>query len=114
MSSMTPIVELPCEACGQLASPGHIARRLRRLEWSTRYRPVHVQALLVSAIAPVEDVEFLYAPEGEFRGEAGALLDALEISREGKSAGAVLTEFQRRGLFLIHMMEGPLEEKAPQ
>jgi hypothetical protein len=110
---MAPTVELPCEACGQLASPEHIARRLRRLEWSTRYRPVHVQALLVFGIAPVEDGEFLYAPDGGFQGEAGALLDALEISREGKSTDAVLTEFQKRGLFLIHVLECPLSEKAP-
>jgi hypothetical protein len=110
---MASTVELPCEACGQLASPEHIARRLRRLEWSTRYRPVHVQALLVFGIAPVEDGEFLYAPDGEFQGEAGALLDALEISQEGKSRDAVLTEFQKRGLFLIHVLECPLSEKTP-
>ena len=109
---MASTPELPCEACGQLASPEHIARRLLRLEWSTRYRPVHIQALLVSAIAPLENAEFLYAPDGRFQGEAGALLDALGISRQGKSADAVLTEFQKRGLFLIHVLECPLEDTA--
>jgi hypothetical protein len=109
---MASIPELPCEACGQLASPEHIARRLLRLEWSTRYRPVHIQALLVSAIAPLENAEFLYAPDGRFQGEAGALLDALGISRQGKSADAVLSEFQKRGLFLIHVLECPLEDTA--
>jgi hypothetical protein len=106
---MTSTQELPCEACGQLASPEHIARRLRRLEWTTRYRPLHIQALLLSAAAPVDDAEFLYTPEGQFQGEAGALLDALEISREGKSADTILTEFQKRGLLFIHMLECPLE-----
>jgi hypothetical protein len=102
--------QLSCEACGQLASPEHIARRLLRLEWTTRYRPVHIQALLVSAVAPADDADFLYAPDGPFQGEAGVLLDALEISREGKPADAVLTEFQKRGLFLIHVLECPLQE----
>jgi hypothetical protein len=106
---MTTIQELSCEACGQLASPEHIARRLRRLEWTTRYRPLHIQALLLSAVAPTNDAEFLYSPDDQFQGEAGALLDALEISREGKSADAILTEVQKRGVLLIHMLECPLE-----
>jgi hypothetical protein len=106
---MTTSQDLLCEACGQLASPEHIARRLRRLEWTTRYRPLHIQALLLSAIAPVDDTDFLYSPDGQFQGEAGALLDALEFSREGKSADAILTEFQKRGLLFIHVLECPLE-----
>jgi|ERR1700730_285077 len=106
---MPPAQDLLCEACGQLASLVHIASRLRRLEWTTRYRPVHIQALLLSSIAPTVDNDFLYAPEGQFQGEAGALLDALEISREGKSADTVLTEFQKRGLLFIHVLGCPLE-----
>ena len=105
----TPSTKLPCEACGQQASPEHIARRLRRLEWTTRYRPLHIQALLLSSIAPSNDEDFLYAPDGQFHAEAGALLDALEMSREGKSADAVLTEFQKRGLLFIHVLECPVE-----
>src|SRR5271154_3099329 len=106
---MTTTQELSCEACGQLASPEHIARRLRRLEWTTRYRPLHIQVLLLSAVAPIDDADFLYTPEGQFHGEAGALLDSLELSREGKSADAILTELQKRGLLFIHVLECPLE-----
>jgi len=106
---MTTTQELPCEACGQLASPEHIARRLRRLEWTTRYRPLHIQALLLSAVAPSDDANFLYAPDGQFHGEAGALLDALELSREGKSTDAILTEVQKRGLLFVHVLECPVE-----
>jgi hypothetical protein len=106
---MTTTEELLCEACGQLASPEHIARRLRRLEWTTRYRPLHIQSLLLSAIAPVDDADFLYAPDGQFHGEAGALLDALELSREGKSADTILTEVQKRGILFTHVLECPLE-----
>jgi hypothetical protein len=106
---MTTTQEFPCEACGQLASPEHIAGRLRRLEWTTRYRPLHIQTLLLSAVTPADDCDFLYSPDGQFQGEAGALLDALEISREGKSADAILTEFQKRGLLFIHVLECPLD-----
>lgn len=70
---------LRCDGCGQTGSPEHIARRLRRLEWATRYRPVHIQALLLGGVAPCEDTEFLYAPGGEFRGEAEVLLRAVGI-----------------------------------
>jgi hypothetical protein len=106
---MTTALSLPCDACGQTASAAHLARRLQRLEWTTRYRPVHIQALLLGGIAPEADAAFLYFPEGNYQGEAANLLDALQISREGKSADAVLTELQKRGLFLTHVLECPLE-----
>src|SRR5215510_13443083 len=70
---------LQCDGCGQMGTPGHIARRLRRLEWATRYRPVHIQTLLLGGVAPREDAEFLYAPGEEFRGEAHNLLLAVGI-----------------------------------
>jgi len=104
---MTTPISLLCDGCGQSASPAHFARRLQRLEWTTRYRPVHIQTLLLGGIAPEGDAAFLYCPEGNFQGEAAKLLDALRISREGKSA--VLGEFQKRGLLLTHVLECPLE-----
>ena len=101
---------LRCDGCGQPASAEHIARRLRRLEGATRYRPVHIQTLLLGSVAPREDQEFLYSPAGEFRGEAAQLLRAVGISFEGKSAEAVQAEFQSAGLFLAHLLECPLEQ----
>ncbi|HXR34289.1 MAG TPA: hypothetical protein VN830_11310 [Verrucomicrobiae bacterium] len=106
---MTTPLALLCDGCGQAASPAHFARRLQRLEWTTRYRPVHIQALLLGGIAPEADAAFLYCPEGNYEGEAANLLDALQISREGKSPDAILTEFQKRGVFLTHVLECPLE-----
>jgi hypothetical protein len=106
---MTTPLSLPCDGCGQTALPAHLARRLQRLEWTTRYRPVHIQALLLGGIAPEADAAFLYSPEGNYQGEAANLLDALRISRAGKSADAILTEFQKRGLLLTHLLECPLE-----
>jgi hypothetical protein len=106
---MTDTKALVCDGCGQTASAEHIARRLQRLEWTTRYRPVHIHTLLLGAFSPREEKDFLYAPGGEFHGEAAFLLDALGISTAGKAAEAVHTEFQRAGFFLTHVLECPLE-----
>ena len=113
---------LHCDGCGQVGSPEHIARRLRRLEWATRYRPVHIHALLLGGIAPREDAEFLYAPGGEFRGERGLLLRAVGIASGLPQKAAPTTalpaegtveathaELQAAGLFLTHVLECPLE-----
>src|SRR5260370_40779989 len=106
---MTNSMALPCDGCGQTASAEHIARRLQRLEWTTRCRPVHINTLLLGAFSPREDKDFLYAPSGEFHGEAGLLLDALGISTAGKAADVVHAEFQRAGFFLTHVLECPLD-----
>jgi len=105
---------MPCDGCGQIASTEHFARRLQRLEWTTRYRPVHINTLLLGAFSPQEEKEFLYAPGGEFRGEAALLLDALGISTAGKTAEMVHAEFQRGGFFLTHVLECPLDTNAGQ
>ncbi len=106
---MANALSVPCDGCGQMASPEHIARRLRRLEWATRYRPVHIQTLLLGGVASREDADFLYAPGGEFRGEAADLLRAVGIAFAGKAEEAVHAEFQSAGLFLTYLLECPLE-----
>ena len=111
---MTNSISLPCDGCGQTASAEHIARRLQRLEWTTRYRPVHINTLLLGAFSPQEEKDFLYGPGGEFHGEAAQLLDALGISTKGKAAEAVHAEFQRAGFFLTHVLECPLGRDAGQ
>lgn len=98
---------LPCDGCGQLGSAEHITRRLQRLEWSTRFRPIHIQALLLAASAPEADPEFLYSPDGPLTGLAGDLLSALSISTAAKSKEEVLGDFQKRGLFLVYLLECP-------
>jgi hypothetical protein len=98
---------LACDGCGQSASPEHIARRLLRLEWATRYRPVHIGALLLGSVSPLAEEDFLYS--GKFQGDAGRLLEAVGISTTGKSPETVLSEFQRGGFFLTHVLECPLE-----
>jgi len=101
--------DLRCDGCGQPASPEHIARRLQRLEWTTRYRPVHIGALLLGAAAPQNDLEFIYSPSGHWKGEAQVLLAAAGITSDGKPPETVLAEFQRHGFFLTHVLECPLE-----
>jgi hypothetical protein len=100
---------LPCDGCGQLVSAEHIARRLQRLEWATRFRPIHVQALLLSAAGPESDAEFLYNPDAEFAGLSGQILVALGITKAAKSPEEVLAEFQKRGLVLASVLECPVE-----
>jgi hypothetical protein len=107
---MTNNAGLRCDGCGQLASAEHVARRLRRLEWATRYRPVHIQALLLGAVAPREDADYLYSPGGEFRGEAAQLLRAVGVPFDGRLAEAAQAEFQSGGFFLTHILECPLED----
>ncbi len=96
-----------CDGCGQAASPEHIARRLQRLERTTRFRPIHIDALLLGAFPPEIDSEFLYAAPAVFEGEAARLLDALGLRQAGKASDAVLSDFQRRGLLLVYVLECP-------
>jgi len=104
--------DLRCDGCGQPASPEHIARRLQRLEWTTRFRPVHIGTLLLGAVAPQSDAEFIYSPAGAWEGEAKSLLAAAGVTLDGKSAEATLAEFQRGGFLLTHVLECPVEDGA--
>jgi hypothetical protein len=108
--AMTATNPLACDGCGQPAGLEHIARRLRRLESTTRYRPVHINTLFLGASSPTSESEFLYA--GKFEGEAGALLDAIGLSWSGKMPESVLADFQRSGFFLTHLLECPPEASS--
>jgi hypothetical protein len=96
-----------CDGCGQSADQEHVARRLKRLENMTRYRPIHVQALFLGAASPAADADHLYSAVDEFRGEGLALLRALGIDPRRKSVEAVLADFQRRGYLLTYLLECP-------
>jgi hypothetical protein len=97
--------EILCDGCGQPAGPGHIARRLKRLENMTRYRPIHVQALFLAATGPAADTEYLYSAQGEFAGGCAEILRASGIEVSGRAVEAALTEFQRRGYVLTYLVE---------
>jgi hypothetical protein len=94
-----------CDGCGQPASAEHIARRLKRLEDMTRYRPIHVQALFLGAASPANAEDYLYSARDAFRGEGAILLQALHIEDTGRSLEATLADFQRRGYLLVHLLD---------
>jgi hypothetical protein len=101
---------LPCDGCSQPADPAHIARRLERLAWSSRFRPLHIQSLLLAAIAPQKTEDFLYAPNSIFHREAATILEAAQVNPAGKSHETILAEFQKLGLMLTYVLECPLDE----
>lgn len=102
-------MELICDGCGQPASPEHMAKRLARLEQATRFRPVHIRALLLGGISPSGDSDYLYAPGETAQGEAASILQAAGVDGAGRDKEVVLAEFQRAGLFVTHALECPLD-----
>jgi hypothetical protein len=110
---------LPCDGCGLPASPQHIAERLRRLELSTRFRPVHIGVLFVALAPSVLPGENFYGP-AESKEFFDPFLEALEISSSATRAepesdahaadSARLAEFQRRGYYLAYLSECPIPE----
>jgi hypothetical protein len=112
---------LPCDGCGLRASPEHIAQRVRRLELSTRFRPVHIGVLFVALVPPVRSEDDFYAP-AESKEFAGPFLEALEVHSPAEKAApelpsgasdlAKLAEFQRRGFHLAYLSECPLPENG--
>lgn len=109
---MTIDEKLICDGCGQAASAEHLAARFRRLEWATRWRPLHIQTLLLGAVAPTEDAEFIYSDAGEFSGEAAWVLGVAGVSGAGKPADAVHHELQRAGVFVAHVLDCPFDGNA--
>ncbi|HET9802162.1 MAG TPA: hypothetical protein VFP96_02885, partial [Candidatus Acidoferrum sp.] len=82
-----------------------MAKRLRRLELTTRFRPIHIQTVFLSAQSPAEENAFLYGASGEFSGEAAMLLRGCGIETGTRDTESVLNEFQRRGMLLTHLLE---------
>lgn len=104
---------LVCDGCGQPGTPEHIARRLKRLELATRFRPIHMQTVYLGAAPGAEESTFLYVKEGgNFLGESAVALECAGIEGAGKTREAVLVEFQRSGSFLTHVLECPFENSA--
>lgn len=102
---------LVCDGCGQVASQEHIAKRLRRLEWATRHRPVHIRAVLLGAAAPESDEEFFYTRDGALSGEAQLLAEAAGLTPSDPKE-QLHAAFQRAGFFAIHVLECPFEDRG--
>jgi hypothetical protein len=77
-----------CDGCGATVDAEHIRARIARLELATRYRPVHIQTLLIGVAPPEAAAEYFYSSE-----------------KEG-------TELQKNGIFLVYADECPLSAGA--
>jgi hypothetical protein len=106
-----------CDGCGLQVDDAHIRRRIERLELATRFRPIHIQVLLIDIAPPirVEDCFYRAASNRDERSlESRNYFDEIvkcasftagpEITEE-----AALAEFQHRGFYLAHAVECPVE-----
>jgi hypothetical protein len=105
-----------CDGCGVQADGAHIRRRIERLELATRFRPIHIQVLLIDAAPPTRPEDYFYhAANREDRSPSSrdyfdeiAKCSGLTISPE-MSEESTLAEFQHRGFYLAHVRECPAE-----
>lgn len=109
-----------CDGCGLPASAEHVARRLKRLELATRFRPIHISVLFLAEAPPAQPERFFYHVADDPAGRGGLsrilfdeVMDGVGIVREGKKEAACLAEFQRRGYFLADSLECPVEDIVP-
>lgn len=113
-----------CDGCGATASPEHLRQRLERLELATRYRPIHLECLVLYPAPPIRVNDSFYRPQarGEERStEARSFFESIMAAAEvghgqQKDETAQLIEFQRKGWYVAACCECPLEESgiAPQ
>jgi hypothetical protein len=102
-----------CDGCGRQVDAQHVKDRIARLEMATRFRPIHIHTLVIDACPPAALADFFYSAGGDAapRSASGrAYFDELAKASPdsvAKEAGdeAVLSEWQRRGLFLTFAIE---------
>jgi hypothetical protein len=106
-----------CDGCGADAQPQHIRQRIERLELATRFRPVHIQVLLIDAAPPpgFEDYFYQAVAEHPSRSLSSArywdeVLGCAGLSPGSEAEESLLAEFQRRGFFLAYAAECPVED----
>ncbi|MHB8539479.1 MAG: hypothetical protein ACYDCD_00845 [Candidatus Acidiferrales bacterium] len=114
--------EICCDGCGVVATDEHLRRRVERLELATRFRPIHIETLIVYPAPPEPSEDYFYKPgasRDERSAHARAFFDALtgafrgvENSSAAASEETLLAEFQRAGCFLAGCSECPLEETS--
>lgn len=106
-----------CDGCGALVDDAHIRRRIARIEQATRFRPIHIQFLLIDSAPPPNPADFLY--QVDVREGGRSIAARMYFTELAKLAGAraaaemndeaILAEFQRRGFFLAHAVECPID-----
>src|SRR5580704_10499431 len=106
-----------CDGCGLQVDDAHIRRRIERLELATRFRPIHIQVLLIDAAPTMSESDYFYhAAENR---EDRSVVSRMYCDEIVKSAGiaigsgvneeAALAEFQHRGFFLAYAVECPVD-----
>ena len=109
--------EIRCDGCGIIAAPEHLRRRVERLELATRFRPIHIDTLILYPAPPQRVEDYFYRPahsreerSASSRAFFDAMLSAAGINVvENKSEETLLAEFQRAGMFVTECCECPLE-----
>ena len=105
-----------CDGCGAQADGAHIRRRIERLELATRFRPIHIQVLLIDAAPPARPEDYFYHAANREDRSTGSRNYFDEIVKcSGPTIGpemsqeSALAEFQHRGFYLAHVRECPAE-----
>ncbi|MFZ3216804.1 MAG: hypothetical protein WA192_12160 [Candidatus Acidiferrales bacterium] len=112
-----------CDGCGVQVDEAHIRRRIERLELATRFRPIHIQVLLLDAAPPPSLQDYFYrsaaAPDAPSRSANRSVASQMFFDEIAKCAGhkpggtaeedSILAEFQRAGFFLAYAVECPVE-----
>src|ERR1700730_14489603 len=102
-----------CDACGTRTDEDHIRRRVERLEFATRYRPVHIKVLLLDGAPParLEDYFYQAAKDRSVRSASSRMYFDELVKSAGISVGpdlreeSALKDFQGRGFFLTSAVE---------
>ena len=105
-----------CDGCGAEVDEAHIRRRIERLELATRFRPIHIQVVLLDAAPLAAPEDYFYRAPGSAQRSVASQMFFDEITQAtGRNPGETmpeelaLAEFQRRGFFLAYAVECPVE-----
>jgi len=114
MNTHRPKVFVVCDGCGQTVPPEHWRRRIERLQWASRFRPVHIRQLVICEAPPENPADELYLPAtgadapGPTHWLVEAFLEAYglppAVSRE-----VLLKTLQHHGIFVAEAVECPVE-----
>lgn len=107
-----------CEGCGTKTDDLHIQRRAQRVELARKFRPAHIRVLFLDVAPPARSEDFFY--RAAVVRSSRSLASRMFFDELARAMGAApgseivedlaLAEFERRGFFLTHAIECPLEE----
>jgi len=109
--------EIRCDGCGTVATPEHLRRRVERLELATRFRPIHIDTLILYPAPPERREDYFYRPaqspeerSASSRAFFNSVLSAAKIQLDdGKSEETLVAGFQRAGFFITECCECPVQ-----